>query len=70
LLERFPRHRGAVSSLQAFVSLVVSALIAGVASPLLSVSAARLGAGAAASTLLGFVAWRAYGRIERAAPAG
>lgn len=67
LLDRFPHHRGAVSSVQAFVSLVISAVIAGALSPLLSGSASKLAAGAALSTLLGFVAWRAYRRIERAA---
>jgi DHA1 family bicyclomycin/chloramphenicol resistance-like MFS transporter len=65
LLDRFPNHRGAVSSVQAFISLVLSAAIAGVLSPLLSDSALKLAAGAALSTLLGFAAWRAYRRIER-----
>lgn len=65
LLDRFPHHRGAVSSVQAFVSLVLSAAVAGVLSPLLSDSALELAAGAALSTLLGFAAWRAYRRIER-----
>lgn len=67
LLDRFPNHRGAVSSVQAFISLVLSAAIAGVLSPLLSDSALKLAAGAASSTLLGFAAWRAYRRIERRA---
>jgi DHA1 family bicyclomycin/chloramphenicol resistance-like MFS transporter len=67
LLDRFPNHRGAVSSVQAFVSLVLSAAIAGVLSPLLSDSALKLAAGAALSTLLGFAAWRTYRRIERRA---
>ena len=39
LLDRFPHHRGAVSSVQAFVSLVISATLAGAISPLVSGSA-------------------------------
>lgn len=70
LLDRFPRHRGAVSSVQAFVSLSLSALIAGVLSPLLSDSALKLALGAGFCTALGFVSWRLYRRIEaRSAPA-
>jgi DHA1 family bicyclomycin/chloramphenicol resistance-like MFS transporter len=60
LLDRFPRHRGAVSSLQAFVSLVISALVAGALAPLLSTSALTLAVAALASTVFGFGAWRAY----------
>ncbi len=71
LLDRFPQHRGAVSSVQAFVSLVLSALVAGAISPLLSDSAISLAAGAAVSTLIGFASWRFYRALERceAAPA-
>jgi DHA1 family bicyclomycin/chloramphenicol resistance-like MFS transporter len=64
LLDRFPKHRGAVSSVQAFVSLVISATIAGVLSPLLSGSMLKLAAGALVSTALGFAAWRLYRAIE------
>ncbi len=63
LLDRFPQHRGAVSSVQAFVSLLISAVIAGVLSPLLSVSVTLLAAAALASTLLGFLAWRRFLRL-------
>ncbi|HVT33407.1 MAG TPA: multidrug effflux MFS transporter, partial [Rhodanobacteraceae bacterium] len=65
LLDRFPHHRGAVSSVQAFVSLILSATLAGAISPLVSGSAAGLAATAAAATLLGFMAWRRYRSIER-----
>jgi len=65
LLDRFPQQRGAVSSVQAFVSLVISAVVAGAISPLLSGSMTHLALGALVSTLLGFAAWRAYGAIER-----
>jgi DHA1 family bicyclomycin/chloramphenicol resistance-like MFS transporter len=65
LLDRFPHHRGAVSSVQAFVSLVISAIIAGAISPLVSGSALELAATAALATTLGFVSWRVYRHIEK-----
>jgi MFS transporter, DHA1 family, multidrug resistance protein len=64
LLDRFPHHRGAVSSVQAFVSLIISAMLAGVISPLVSDSVLKLAATAAISTALGFASWRIYRRIE------
>jgi DHA1 family bicyclomycin/chloramphenicol resistance-like MFS transporter len=64
LLDRFPHHRGAVSSVQAFVSLVISAVIAGLISPLLSDSMLKLAFGAGVSTVLGFLAWRRYRAME------
>lgn len=60
LLDRFPLHRGGASSLQAFVSLVFNAVLAGLVSVLLSTSALRLALGAATLTAIGFVAWRIY----------
>jgi len=60
LLDRFPQHRGAVSSVQAFISLVISATIAGALAPVLSVSALRLALGALLSTALGFAGWHVY----------
>ena len=65
LLDRFPHHRGAVSSVQAFVSLVISAVLAGAISPMLSHSALALACGAAFATVLGFANWRLYRWIER-----
>jgi DHA1 family bicyclomycin/chloramphenicol resistance-like MFS transporter len=64
LLDRFPLHRGAVSSVQAFVSLVISATLAGAISPLVSSSALSLALTAAIATTLGFGCWRLYRRIE------
>jgi DHA1 family bicyclomycin/chloramphenicol resistance-like MFS transporter len=64
LLDRFPLHRGAVSSIQAFISLVISATIAGALSPLLSGSALHLALGALCSTVLGYASWRIYRAIE------
>ncbi len=65
LLDRFPLHRGSVSSLQAFVSLMFSAVIAGVLSPVISHAAANLAIAAAVITLCGFVAWNVYRWISR-----
>jgi DHA1 family bicyclomycin/chloramphenicol resistance-like MFS transporter len=65
LLDRFPLHRGGASSLQAFFSLLAGALLAGVVSPLISHSASRLAATAAALTATGFVAWFVYCAIEK-----
>lgn len=64
LLDRFPKHRGAVASVQAFVSLVISAVMAGAISPLLSGSMSALAIGALVSTAIGFGAWRLYRAIE------
>lgn len=64
LLDRFPHHRGAVSSVQAFVSLVLSAILAGVISPMVSASALELAVTAAIATVLGFTSWRIYRAIE------
>jgi DHA1 family bicyclomycin/chloramphenicol resistance-like MFS transporter len=64
LLDRFPHHRGAVSSVQAFVSLVLSSILAGAISPLVSGSALGLALTAAVATTLGFFAWRLYRSIE------
>jgi DHA1 family bicyclomycin/chloramphenicol resistance-like MFS transporter len=64
LLDRFPHHRGAVSSVQAFVSLVLSATLAGAISPMVSGSAMSLAATAAGATVLGFASWRLYRAIE------
>ena len=63
LLDRFPQHRGAVSSAQAFVSLLISATIAGVLSPMLSTRATWLALGALVSTALGFGMWLLFRRI-------
>jgi DHA1 family bicyclomycin/chloramphenicol resistance-like MFS transporter len=66
LLDRFPRQRGGASSVQAFFSLLLNALVAGVLSPLLSVDLLHLGLGASVLTLIGFVSWRWYrGKTRR-----
>lgn len=60
LLDRFPIYRGGVSSLQAFVSLVFNAVLAGVIVVHLSDDARKLAAGAALFTLCGYIAWCLY----------
>ena len=60
LLDRFPRQRGSASSVQAFCSLLLNAVVAGVLSPWLSGGLLGLGMGAAVLTLIGVVAWWRY----------
>jgi DHA1 family bicyclomycin/chloramphenicol resistance-like MFS transporter len=65
LLDRFPTHRGGVSSLQAFCSLMISATLAGVVSPLVSDSTLKLSVTAASITVCGFIAWRVFRLVEQ-----
>jgi len=58
ILDMYPRQRGSASSLQAFTSLVMNALIAGVLSPLISHDVRWLAFCAAAMTLIAFGFWR------------
>lgn len=67
ILDMFPRQRGSASSLQAFTSLVLNALIAGVLSPLISDSGMTLVLTATAFLAVGWGFWRwevhAMGRV-------
>lgn len=65
LLDRFPEQRGGVSSVQAFGSLILTALVAGVLSPALSGGMLTLGMGATSLCLLGLAAWISYIHLER-----
>ena len=65
LLDRFPRERGGISSVQAFASLLLCSFVAGVLSPLLSVSMLYLALGASALTLSGMLAWWWYHAMTR-----
>ena len=58
ILDMYPRHRGSSSSLQAFTSLVVAALVSGAMSPWLSHDTLHLALGSASLTLLGWIFWR------------
>jgi DHA1 family bicyclomycin/chloramphenicol resistance-like MFS transporter len=71
VLDRFPRHRGAASSVQAFVTLSCYAVLAGALGPWLGTSALRFALAALALYVCGFVAWRWYRTIaKREPPAG
>jgi DHA1 family bicyclomycin/chloramphenicol resistance-like MFS transporter len=56
-LDRFPNHRGAAASVQAFFSLLINATDAGILSPLLSLNLTSLACGMLAINLLGFLFW-------------
>jgi DHA1 family bicyclomycin/chloramphenicol resistance-like MFS transporter len=58
LLDRYPDHRGAASSLQSFFSLVLNALVAGAIAPWLNHATQWLAIGALTLTVLGYVAWQ------------
>jgi DHA1 family bicyclomycin/chloramphenicol resistance-like MFS transporter len=64
LLDRFPSQRGAASSMQAFISLLFNALLAGVLSPLLSGGLGRMAMGAGLIALGGWLSWRWFARID------
>ena len=68
ILDMYPRQRGSASSLQAFVQLVLNALVAGALSPLLSRHGLHLALGMAAFTLLGWLFWRWEARVARRFP--
>ena len=55
VLDMYPHQRGLASSLQAFVQLMISTVVAGVVSPLLSASPLHLALGQAAFF---FLVWR------------
>jgi len=65
LLDRFPNQRGGVSSVQAFGSLILTALVAGVLSPALSANMLTLALGATTICLTGLFAWIWYAALER-----
>ena len=69
ILDMYPRQRGASSSLQAFTSLVVAALVSGALSPWLSHDTLHLALGSATLTLLGWVFWRWERSVCRQPPA-
>ncbi|WP_269532140.1 multidrug effflux MFS transporter [Chitinimonas sp. BJYL2] len=58
LLDLYPHERGTASSLQSFIQLTISALVAGVVSPWLAPQAAGLATGAFCATLIGAACWR------------
>lgn len=65
VLDMYPQQRGLASSLQAFVQLMISTVVAGVISPLLSGRPLHLALGMAGFMLLGFAFWYWEHRRER-----
>jgi DHA1 family bicyclomycin/chloramphenicol resistance-like MFS transporter len=68
VLDLFPHIRGTVASCQSFTMTMLSALVAGVISPLLSASVLSLAAGQLAFVVTGFVLWRMSGSRQRTTP--
>lgn len=66
VLDMYPHQRGLASSLQAFLQLMASTLVAGLFSPLLSHSPVQLALGQAAFFALGFAFWFWEHRRSRA----
>jgi DHA1 family bicyclomycin/chloramphenicol resistance-like MFS transporter len=62
LLDMYPRQRGSASSAQAFIGLVINAVVAGVLSPLVSHNGLRLALTAAAFTVVAWLLWHGYAR--------
>lgn len=62
LLDLYPHERGTASSLQAFLQLMISSVVAGLLSPWLAPQPVTLALGSVAATGLGLVAWRGYAK--------
>ena len=65
ILDMYPRQRGSASSLQAFTSLVLNALIAGVLSPLISAHVLWMVGVSSLFLLLAFGFWTWERRVSR-----
>ena len=65
ILDMYPRQRGSASSLQAFTSLVLNALIAGVLSPWISDHVLWLVCAAIVFLVIGWGFWRWEVRVSR-----
>ena len=70
ILDMYPRQRGSASSMQAFTSLTLNAVVAGLLSPLVSGSTATLAIAAAVFTLCGWLVWRLERHHTRHLPEG
>ncbi len=58
LLDRYPAQRGGASSMQAFISLLINAAVAGLLSPWLKSEPQWLALGALSLTVIGYVCWQ------------
>lgn len=65
ILDLYPRHRGAASSMQSFISLLINAGVAGLVSPLVSASPLGLAATALGACLMATGLWLYYLRQSR-----
>jgi DHA1 family bicyclomycin/chloramphenicol resistance-like MFS transporter len=68
LLDMYPRQRGSASSAQAFIGLVLNAVVAGVISPLAAHSGLHLALTAAVFTAIGWLLWSGYARRNAIVP--
>jgi DHA1 family bicyclomycin/chloramphenicol resistance-like MFS transporter len=68
ILDMYPRQRGSASSLQAFTSLVLNAVIAGVLSPWISDHTLWLVGTAIAFLVVAYVFWRWEAHVSRRTP--
>ena len=64
ILDMFPRVRGAASSMQAFIGLLLNAIVAGLLSPWLSGDLFRLALAAGAMSVLAWALWRWEMRVH------
>ena len=64
LMDLFPDRRGLLSSCQGFTQVLISALTAGVVSPMMSETARHLVTASAAFYVLGLLFWIWYGRMR------
>lgn len=62
MLDMYPRHRGAAASIQAFTSLSINALIAGLLAPLLAPHRSLLALAAALMCIAAVALWSGYRR--------
>lgn len=65
ILDLYPRHRGAASSMQSFISLLINAGVAGLLSPLVSATPLGLALSALCGSLLALSLWLLYLRQSR-----
>ena len=62
LLDMYPKQRGAASSAQAFIGLLLNSIVAGIVSPIASHSGMHLALTAAVFTAAGWLLWNGYAR--------
>ncbi|MEP6485192.1 MAG: multidrug effflux MFS transporter [Rudaea sp.] len=68
VLDRFPQHRGAASSAQAFITLTFNAMLSGLIGPHFGDSAMHLAITSIVLYALGFCMWRWYRSVAKREP--